>query len=418
MMRSNFLILFLFFTVICCGCVFPVAVQAAAAAAAGEEGEGEDGGDESEKKIVYHSTQEVVTFINFSNEIVQLNWVDPNTGDEFRSAWARPYQLATTQTLSGHVFSYKWGQARLTHTVDETSTIGHPKWEEDGNNKDEEDDEEEQIIVPQIHILGDMNVDTLSPEMKKEYYELVASAQSILKKKSDTVIVECGTTEGTIRINVKPFWSPRGAARFLELIDMSNSIHTNTANNNNNNNNPTDPTANASTDDDTKTPSYYDGCALNRVVPKFLTQFGISRDYKLRTKYRMDTILDDDALSIPFKPGYMSYAGSGPNSRTTEVFVVMPDTPQSQLNYFGENSWETPFGYVEEKYLDDVVSKWYSDYGDMGPWGNGPNPQKIYEKGGYDKYLKEKFTSMSYIRDCVILSEEDIELAPLNLEEL
>jgi len=165
-----------------------------------------------------------------------------------------------------------------------------------------------------------------------------------------------------------------------------------------------------------RTPSYYDGCAINRVVPKFLTQFGISRNYKLRTKYRENTIVDDkvnvndDASGIPFQPGYMSYAGSGPDSRTTEVFVVMPNTPQSQLDYFGKNSWETPFGYIEDKYLDDVVSKWYSGYGDMEPWGNGPDPQKIYEKDGYDIYLKENYTKMSYIHKCVILDNEDLEM--------
>lgn len=166
---------------------------------------------------------------------------------------------------------------------------------------------------------------------------------------------------------------------------------------------------------------------MNRVVPKFLTQFGISSNYKLRTKYRESTIPDDNVAAapddggddgnkkkkkkIPFRPGYMSYAGNGINSRTAEVFVVMPDTPQSQLDHFGaENSWETPFGYVEPKYFDSVVSTWYAGYGDMAPWGNGPDPQRMYEKDGYTTYLPEQFPNMSYIQSCIIMDEADLQL--------
>lgn len=66
-------------------------------------------------------------------------------------------------------------------------------------------------------------------------------------------------------------------------------------------------------------------------------------------------------------------AGSGRDSRTTEIFIAAFDASQEQLDYFGENSWETPFGYVPQAH-QDAVSKIYSGYGDMPPWGNGkPN---------------------------------------------
>jgi cyclophilin family peptidyl-prolyl cis-trans isomerase len=82
---------------------------------------------------------------------------------------------------------------------------------------------------------------------------------------------------------------------------------------------------------------YFDGCALNRVVPKFLTQFGIGADYSKRIDFRIKVIPDDPHLDppVPFRPGYMSYAGRGPDSRSIEIFIVMPDTPQKQLNYVG-----------------------------------------------------------------------------------
>eukprot|EP00751_Fragilariopsis_kerguelensis_P015366 CAMPEP_0170761074 /NCGR_PEP_ID=MMETSP0733-20121128/1950_1 /TAXON_ID=186038 /ORGANISM="Fragilariopsis kerguelensis, Strain L26-C5" /LENGTH=355 /DNA_ID=CAMNT_0011100979 /DNA_START=137 /DNA_END=1204 /DNA_ORIENTATION=- len=337
------------------------------------EAEGDAEGDSSNHQqhvVKYNATDEIITFINFSDQLVQLYWVDTNTGEEFPAAVAHPYQLTTSHTFSGHVFTYRWGPAKFTHIVDETTTTTTttttPKTEE----KTEKEDEEEKKIIPQIHILGDFQVDT--PDKETAYLEYTESQQ--LNKKIETVVVECGSTEGSFRIQVKPYWSPRGAARFLELIDLSNNSNS----------------------------LLFDGCALNRVVTRFLTQFGISRDFPLRTKYRTNSIVDDavtdtaSSSNIPFQPGYMSYAGSGPHSRTTEVFVVMPDTPPHQLDAFGENSWETPFGYIETKYLDEVVSKWYADYGDMTPWGNGPDPQN--------------FTNMSYLTKCVIVDAEDLEM--------
>lgn len=204
-----------------------------------------------------------------------------------------------------------------------------------------------------------------------------ASVHKIGNENDDRVeqnwFVLCGTTQGDLHITVKPHWSPLGAARFLELV----------------------------------TKQYFDGCALNRVVPHFLTQFGISGDYQMRTDYRSRTIPDDPFVNVPpFRPGYMAYAGSGPNSRSTEMFIVMPHTPPHQLKAFGKNPWETPFGYVNPEDIHMVVSKWYGDYGDMPPWGNGPDPQRVYQKDGYD-YLQSEFPKMDYIQMCQIVQEED-----------
>ena len=189
-------------------------------------------------------------------------------------------------------------------------------------------------------------------------------------KEEVSIPVLCSTTEGDLRITVQPSWSPFGAARFLDLVHRN----------------------------------YFEGCALNRVVKKFLVQFGISADYKMRTDHRSDTIPDDAVRRdvLPFQPGYMAYAGSGPNSRTTEMFIVMPDTPAHQLNAFGQNPWETPFATVHPDDVNEVVASFFS-YGDMPPWGKGPNPQLIYQQDGYD-YLAKEFPDMSYIQQCNIVS--------------
>ena len=188
-----------------------------------------------------------------------------------------------------------------------------------------------------------------------------------------SIDVLCTTTQGDLRITVQPTWSPLGAGRFLELVHAK----------------------------------YLDGCALNRVVPKFLTQLGIGADYEQRKSWRNRNIPDDVPQNIPFRPGTMAYAGSGPNSRSTEFFIVMPETPQSQLDYFGKNPWETPFGFVHEEDVVNTVGAWKA-YGDMPPWGQGPNPQKIYPQDGYE-YLQKEFPELDYIKTCVILDGAGVE---------
>jgi len=187
--------------------------------------------------------------------------------------------------------------------------------------------------------------------------------------------------EETLDLIIMPYWSPRGASRFLELVREG----------------------------------YYDGVALSRVVPNFLTQFGISKNVELREKYKDARIGDDvQQPDLHFKPGFLSYAGSGVNSRTTEVFVVMPGTPQHQLDYFSTNSWETPFGYVDGDVETSVLSRIFA-YGDMPPWGEGPSSTRIYEKDGYD-YLKEESPSLNYIDECYITDEVGSDIAEYEVE--
>jgi peptidyl-prolyl cis-trans isomerase A (cyclophilin A) len=261
-----------------------------------------------------------ISFVNFSAEVVKLYWQDhreENRIADFGSVL--PYESKHMESFVGHTFVFEANGLTGTVIVEEDK---------------------------QIFAIG-----------------------------PSEFLVQCSTTDGDINAHIMPEWSPYGAARFLNLVNIG----------------------------------YFDGCALNRVVPKFLTQFGIGANYAMRTKWRMKKIPDDPPVDIAFEPGYLSYAGSGDDSRSTQVFVVMPDTREKQLEFFGSNSWETPFGFVEEDDLT-VVANWYS-YGDMPPWGEGPDPQQIYHEDGYE-YLKEQFPEMSYIQYCKIsgaVSEEEEE---------
>lgn len=107
---------------------------------------------------------------------------------------------------------------------------------------------------------------------------------------------ECIVPNNHVRLSFFPFRSPRGAIRFLELVRFG----------------------------------VYNGVAFNRVVPNFLTQFGIPKDYEMRKDAREISIWDDFNQRLPFEPGYVSFAGSGFDSRTTELFIVMPGVSKAQ----------------------------------------------------------------------------------------
>lgn len=191
----------------------------------------------------------------------------------------------------------------------------------------------------------------------------------------DGFLVKCNVSVGNKRdgfeVLVKPHWAPRGASRFLELVRRK----------------------------------YYDGVVFHRMVPNLLTQFGIARDFGLRTEYK-HVILDDLKVGMRFEPGYLSFAGSGHDSRTTEVFIANPGASEAELNRLGEESWETPFGHIYGSVNESVIPQIYSEYGDMVPFGNGPDSNKIYEIDGYSKYLPQNFPKLDYIERCYIVDEE------------
>jgi cyclophilin family peptidyl-prolyl cis-trans isomerase len=223
------------------------------------------------------------------------------------------------------------------------------------------------------------------------HYVMVSSKEEesyqVLLAGNHEIGVRCTVTSNAkedinlpLNIRVLPWWSPGGASRFLSLVRNG----------------------------------HYNGVALNRVVPNFLTQFGISPDYEARTRMRTNRIKDDYVHDppIPFIQGSMAFAGSGPDSRTTEVFIVATGTTQMQLNHFGANPWETPFALIDDV-QNTPVQNWYS-YGDMPPWGEGPDSQKIYLEDGYE-YLERDFPKLDYIEECVV---QEITLKEEIAEEL
>ena len=72
-----------------------------------------------------------------------------------------------------------------------------------------------------------------------------------------------------------------------------------------------------------------------------------------------------------FAISFLKNKGSGPDSRSSQIFI---NYSAENSQWLGDNPWETPFGIVERGM--DVVRNFYS-YGDMPPWGKGPEQEKI-----------------------------------------
>lgn len=202
--------------------------------------------------------------------------------------------------------------------------------------------------------------------MNKKYAALAIIVVLVLAgiyafQQKKEIAVHCETTKGPLEIVVKSDWSPRGAARFLELVDDG----------------------------------FYTHLPLFRCIDGFICQFGASVPKPNAKKYLS---IDDDAPKKElqnFKAGYLSFAGYGPNTRAQHVFIAFNAVPS-----LGTQSWETPFGYVTDASMQSTVSRFNTSYGESAPYGSGPEPQKIEQMDG-DAYLKAQFSQLDYFISCV-----------------
>ena len=172
-------------------------------------------------------------------------------------------------------------------------------------------------------------------------------------------------------VRINPSWAPLGAERFKELVEGNGrGIYRVLC-------------------DILFVENFFDAARFFRVVPGFMAQFGISAKPDRAAYWREKKLKDDPVLKSNTR-GYISFATSGPNSRTTQMFINYADNANLDSMGFA------PFGLVEKGM--DVVDKIYAGYGEK------PDQQSIQMSG--NKYLKKHFPKLSYIEKVEIVSAD------------
>jgi peptidyl-prolyl cis-trans isomerase A (cyclophilin A) len=159
--------------------------------------------------------------------------------------------------------------------------------------------------------------------------------------------VRFSTSKGDFTVIVFRDWAPRGADRFYSLVKAG----------------------------------FFDECRFFRVVPNFVVQWGLPADPKVARAWEPARLMDDPVKQTNLR-GMMTYAKSGPNTRTTQVFINTKDNTALDAQGF------PPFAKVIEGM--DVIDALTSEYGES------PNQGRIQAEG--NAYLQKEFPRLDHVK--------------------
>jgi len=171
----------------------------------------------------------------------------------------------------------------------------------------------------------------------------------------DQYTVELETSAGTFSIRVTRDWAPNGADRFYNLVKGG----------------------------------FYEESRFFRVVRNFVAQFGLPADPVVGQVW-MQSYIPDDRRRRPNRRGMVSFATTGRNRRTTQVFINLKDNSSLDQQDF------VPFGQVTDGLR--VIFQLNSDYGEA------PNQEMILGQG--NAYLNDRFSKLDYIIKATVIDEQ------------
>jgi len=171
--------------------------------------------------------------------------------------------------------------------------------------------------------------------------------------------VQLATTKGNFTIETHRDWAPLGADRFYNLVRAG----------------------------------FYDDQRFFRVIAKDFAQFGIPGDPSLAATWRNESF-GDDAVKQSNIRGYVAFAMTGPNARTTQIFVLMGDRSRQDKDGFA------PFGIVTDGMA--VVDKLNAGYGENAGGGmRGGKQAKLFEGGNV--YMDASFPQLDRLLRATLL---------------
>ena len=183
--------------------------------------------------------------------------------------------------------------------------------------------------------------------------EKLMEPAKLTAKAPDTFKAKFDTTKGVIVIEVHRAWSPNGADRVYNLLKNG----------------------------------YYDGVKFFRVVPGFVVQWGIHGDPSIANKW-LQSRIPDDPVKASNTRGMVTFATSGANSRSVQLFINLIDNSRLDAAGFA------PFGKVIEGM--DVVDKLDGSYGE----GLRNLQGKIAEEG--NAFLEKSYPHLDGIKKATL----------------
>jgi homoserine O-acetyltransferase len=178
------------------------------------------------------------------------------------------------------------------------------------------------------------------------------------------------TLKGAIILQVTRRLAPQGADRFYHLVETG----------------------------------FYDDSRFFRVIKGRFAQFGIAGDPAIAGIWQNERFPDDPVRASNVR-GTFAFAMTGPNARTTQIFINTGD--QSRLDADGF----APFGTVIEGM--DVVDGLYSEYGEDSGGGMRAGRQgKLFEQG--NAYLDLKFPLLDKLQKVRLMQTVTGSAVPLH----
>lgn len=209
------------------------------------------------------------------------------------------------------------------------------------------------------HATGETKPETAAPKVDKSVL-LDPASEACTLKAPDQFQARFETTSGPFVVEIHREWAPLGADRFYNLVLNG----------------------------------FFDDTTFFRVVPNFVVQYGLNGDPKINSAWRNANIRDDKVLQTN-KRGRITFATSGPHSRTTQLFINLND------NDFLDRMGFAPFGEIVNGIQN--VDRIFAGYGEK------PRQDLIQSQG--DEYLKKSFPNITRITQATIVmpAEEEAE---------
>src|SRR2546430_15172219 len=158
------------------------------------------------------------------------------------------------------------------------------------------------------------------------------------------------TTKGAFVIEAHRTWAPRGVDRLYNLVRSG----------------------------------FFDDSRFYRVIPKWIVQFGIPGDPKIAAIWRHRAFPDDSVIESNRRT-YVSYAMTGPDQRTTQLYISRRDNVNQDAQGFA------PIGRIVEGMA--VVDSLYDGYGETSGGGMRAGRQAPLFEGG-NAYLDKNYPKL------------------------